>query len=233
MLNNCKNFGNFFCVMSFRLIFAPHFILMESTKEKILNKAGDSFLKYGFKSFTMDDIANDLGISKKTIYKYFGNKKDLVTQTVSFIHDDCLCKIDNVSQLGYNAIEENFEIKKIFKDFFQASTDESPMYQLEKYYPKVYEKVMTKEFAVFQECISKNIEKGISEGLYRGNIDINIATRFYFALIMAVHDDDIFTYNKNTIKKLEIDALEYHTRSIATKRGIEELEKQLNEINNN
>lgn len=206
---------------------------MEATKEKILNKAGNSFLKFGFKSITMDDIAHELGISKKTIYKYFNNKRDLVTQTVTFLHEDCLCKIDGVCQLDHNAIEENFEVKKIFKDMFQASTDESPMYQLEKYYPKVFEKVMKKEFIMFQDCIVKNIEKGIAEGLYRKDIDINIATRFYFALIIAVHDEDLFAYNKNTINKLEINALEYHTRSIATEKGIKELEKQLKAINTN
>lgn len=206
---------------------------MDATKEKILNKAGDSFLKFGFKSFTMDDIAKDLGISKKTIYKYFNNKRDLVTQTVTHIHEDCLCKIDGVCKLGHNAIEENFEIKKIFKEMFQASTDESPMYQLEKYYPQVFEKVMQKEFTMFQDCIATNIDKGIAQGLYRKNIDIHVATRFYFSLIMAVHDENLFTYNKNTINKLEIDALEYHTRSIATAKGIKELEKQLQKINNN
>lgn len=204
---------------------------MEAIKEKILNKTGDSFLKFGFKSFTMDDIANDLGISKKTIYKYFNNKHDLVSQTVTYMHESCLCKIDDVCQLGYNAIEENFEVKKIFKDMFQASTDESPMYQLEKYYPKVFEKVMRNEFLMFKDCIVKNLEKGITEGLYRENIEINITTRFYFALIMAVHNDDLFTYNKNTINKLEINALAYHTRSIATAKGIRELEKQLKKIN--
>ncbi len=206
---------------------------MEATKEKILNKTGDSFLKFGFKSFTMDDIANDLGISKKTLYKYFNNKHDLVSQAVAYMHENCLYKIDGVCQLGYNAIEENFEVKKIFKDMFQASTDESPMYQLEKYYPKVFEKVMQNEYMMFQDCIVKNLEKGITEGLYREDIEINIITRFYFALIMAVHNDDLFAYNKNTINKLEINALEYHTRSIATAKGIKELEKQLQKTNTN
>ncbi len=202
-------------------------------KEKILNKAGNSFLKFGFKSITMDDIANDLGISKKTIYKYFNNKRELVSQTVIHLHEDCLCKVEGVCKVGYNAIEENFEVKKIFKDMFQASTDESPMYQLEKYYPKVFEKVMKKEFIMFQECIAKNIEKGIEEGLYRKDIDTSIATRFYFALIMAIHDDTLFTYSKNTINNLEIEALIYHTRSIATIKGLSELEKQLKKFNIN
>ena len=201
-------------------------------KDIILKKTGERFLKLGFKSVTMDDIADELAISKKTIYKYFNNKQDLVEQTVTHIHEACLCAIDGVCNVGFNAIHENFEVKKVFKDLLK-SNDDSPMYQLKKYYPKIYEKVMSKEFLMFQECISKNIEKGIDEGLYRKDINKSVITRLYFALFMAVHDENLFTYNKNTINKLEIDVLEYHTRAIATDKGIKELEKQLKELNTN
>ena len=126
-------------------------------------------------------------------------------------------------------IHENFEVKKVFKDLLK-SNDDSPMYQLKKYYPKIHEKVMSKEFLMFQDCISRNIEKGIEEGLYRKDIDINVVSRLYFALVIAVHEEKLFTYNKNTINKLEIDILEYHTRAIATEKGIKELEKQLKAI---
>lgn len=201
-------------------------------KDIILKKTGERFLKLGFKSVTMDDIADELAISKKTIYKYFNNKQDLVEQTVTHIHEACLCAIDGVCNVGFNAIHENFEVKKVFKDLLK-SNDDSPMYQLKKYYPKIHEKVMSKEFLMFQECISKNIEKGIDEGLYRKDINKSVITRLYFALVMAVHDENLFTYNKNTINKLEIDVLEYHTRAIATDKGIKELEKQLKELNTN
>lgn len=198
-------------------------------KETILKKTGDRFLKFGFKSVTMDDLANDLAISKKTIYKFFKNKHDLVEQTVTHVHETCMLAINGVCNLGFNAIHENFEVKKVFKDLLK-SNDDSPMYQLKKYYPKIHEKVMSKEFLMFQDCISRNIEKGIEEGLYRKDIDINVISRLYFALVIAVHDEKLFTYNKNTINKLEIDILEYHTRAIATEKGIKELEKQLKAI---
>jgi AcrR family transcriptional regulator len=201
-------------------------------KETILKKTGDRFLKFGFKSVTMDDLANDLGISKKTIYKYFKNKHDLVEQTVTHVHETCMHAITGVCNVGFNAIHENFEVKKVFKDLLK-SNDDSPMYQLKKYYPKIHEKVMSKEFLMFQDCISTNVEKGIEEGLYRKDINISVVTRLYFALVMAVHEKVLFTYNKNTIDKLEIDILEYHTRAIATDKGIMELEKHLKELNIN
>lgn len=195
-------------------------------KETILKKAGESFQKFGFKSITMDDIANELGISKKTIYKFFKTKLELVDSTVTYIHDCIYNSITCTCNMGYNAIQENFEIKKLFKDLFKNS-DDSPMYQLQKYYPTVYKKIMLKEYDMFKDCLFKNIENGIAEGLYRKEIDKELISKFYFSLAMSVHDSKLYTYNKNTINKLEIQVLEYHTRAIATEKGLQILEEQL------
>jgi plasmid maintenance system antidote protein VapI len=195
-------------------------------KNSILQKASDIFLKYGFKSVTMDDIANSLAISKKTIYKFFKNKEELVDETIAYLHKSMHSGILCICDKGYNAIQENFEIKKMFKNMLKNS-DDSPMYQLQKYYPKTHHKIMTKEFSMFKDCILNNIEKGISEGLYRKNIDKELITKFYFSLAMSVHNSNLHTYNKNTLNKLETSVLEYHTRAIATLKGLNILEKQL------
>jgi len=198
-------------------------------KCEILKKSIKIFLKFGFKSTTMDDIANKMAISKKTIYKYFKNKEQLVDESLSFFHEAIHTEVATICNKGFNAIEENFEIKKMFKDLLQNS-GESPMFQLQKYYPETFKKVINNEFAMFKDCISQNLKKGIQEGLYRNNLNINITTRFYFSLVFSVHDPNLFTNEDRTINQLEIDALTYHTRAIATKKGIEILEKQLEKL---
>ena len=195
-------------------------------KQTILQKAGEVFLKYGFKSITMDDIANELAISKKTIYKFFKNKQELVEETVSLVHETMHKEIFCICDKGYNAIEENFEIKNMFKNMFKNS-DDSPMFQLEKYYPETYSKIMINEFAMFKDCILTNLKKGIQEKLYRADIDEELITKFYFSLAMSVHNSNLHTYNKNTLNKLETNVLEYHTRAIATLKGLKILEEQL------
>jgi predicted transcriptional regulator len=199
---------------------------MDPVKATILKKSGEIFQKLGFKSVTMDDIANELGISKKTIYKYYKNKAELVDEAVSYIHKSIYNSIMCVCNEGHNAIQENYEMKKIFKELFKNS-DDSPIYQLQKYYPKTFQKIINNEFSMFKECISKNLEKGISEGLYQKNLDIYLTTKFYFSLVMSVYDSKLYTYNKNTISIFELKVLEYHTRAIATEKGLEILEEQL------
>jgi len=200
-------------------------------KTVILKKSGEIFLKLGFKSVTMDDIAQEIGISKKTIYKYFKNKAHLLDETTAYMHETMHREALKIYDLGYNAIKENFEVNKVFKGFMQ-NQDDSPIYQLQKYYPETYHKIMSQEFCLFKDCLLSNIQKGINEGLFRKQINIDQVTKFYFSLIMSVHDSNLYTYSKNTINKLELNVLEYHTRAIATVKGIKILEEQL-ELNNN
>ena len=208
----------------------PLIHLQTLMKEKIIIKASELFLTFGFKSVTMDDIANEMGISKKTIYKYFDNKEILLDNCVTHIHNkvsDSICEITNQ---GYNAIEENFVINNMYKDIFEKSNT-SPMYQLQKYYPKIYKKLVANEFKIFEECVGTNIRKGIKEGLYRKDTEEYFALKFYFILIFGIHDDGVFKYENYKLNEVEMKALEYHTRAIATTKGIIVLEKELKHLN--
>lgn len=195
-------------------------------KETILKKAGEIFLKLGYKSVTMDDIANKLGISKKTIYKYFKNKAHLVDETTFFMHEIMHEEALKVYEMGYNAIKENFEVGKVFEGFLQ-NMDDSPIYQLQKYYPETYQKLMSEEYCLFQDCILGNMQKGIDEGLYRKEIIIEKVTKFYFSLIMSLHNSNLYSSDQNSLHTLEQNVLEYHTRAIATEKGLKILEEQL------
>ena len=192
-------------------------------KEKIISKASDMFLKLGFKSITMDDIAGEMCISKKTIYKYFCNKEILIEETTQAIHKEIHQIIDNIIVKNHNAIQENFEIRKMFKEMFKSS-DNSPIYQLRKHYPEIYEKVMEREISECNNLFQQNIEKGIVQGLYRKNINIQSYTKFYYSLVFSIKES---TSSEQESQKIELEILEYHTRAMATPSGIIELEKQL------
>lgn len=196
-------------------------------KQEILQKAGEMFLKLGYKSVTMDDIAREMAISKKTLYKYFSNKQELVEKSTLSIHQSCLMAIDRITEEGYSPIKENLEIKKMFRDMFN-NIGGSPLFQLKKYYPKVYEKIMETEVVAFSECIKNNIKKGVESGFYRKDLNIDVCVDFYLSLVFSIHEKDI---THSEVLDLEQEALLYHTRAIATQKGLEELENQLkNEI---
>ena len=192
-------------------------------KDKIISKATELFLKLGFKSVTMDDIATEMCISKKTIYKFFCNKEILIEESTEMVHKAIHDSMDTIAAKNHNAIEENFEIKKMFKEMFKSG-ENSPAYQLRKHYPEIYNKVISRELNECNSAFKNNIEKGIREGLYRKNLDIDIYVGFYYTLIFSIHGT---TSSEKESQKLELEALEYHIRAMATPNGIIELEKQL------
>ena len=196
-------------------------------KDKIIKKATDMFLKLGFKSVTMDDIACEMCISKKTIYKYFSNKEKLIEEGTEVVHQKIHNLMDEVIAKNYNAIEENFEMRKMFKEMFQ-SFDHSPAYQLKKHYPEIYEKMMANEIEDCNHIFTQNVIKGIEQGLYRPETESDIAAKFYYTLIFSINENTLL---EREAYQLEGKALEYHTRAIATPKGIIELEKQLSNLN--
>ncbi|MEX6626474.1 TetR/AcrR family transcriptional regulator [Tenacibaculum salmonis] len=201
-------------------------------RDKILNKAGEMFLNYGFKSVTMDDIAGELGISKKTLYKYFSKKTELVDASTDAIHYTISEAITKIKEQGYNAVEEEFAVKAIFKEMFKNAKT-SPMYQLRKYYPETYTKLMEREVCMFRDCNIDNIKKGIKDGFYRDDLKIDLVVNFYFTLVFGVYESEMYSNEMQELMKVEYEILEYHIRAIATNKGLEELSKQLKIINKN
>ncbi len=192
-------------------------------KEKIISKASNLFLKLGFKSVTMDDIANEMCISKKTLYKYFAHKETLIEQCVDYIQAEIHTKISKIIALEKNAIEENFIIREMFEEMFKTDGD-SPVYQLKKHYPMIYEHVRINQIKECKELFTQNIQKGIQEGFYKATISIETVVMFYHMLLFSIYEQ---IASDKEAKRLELAALEYHIRAMATTEGILELEKHL------
>ncbi|MFC4738643.1 TetR/AcrR family transcriptional regulator [Flavobacterium ponti] len=192
-------------------------------KDQILNKATEMFLTLGFKSVTMDDIASEMGISKKTIYQHFSNKDALVKATTTNLFETISCGIDEIILADKNPIEELFAIKEfVLKNLKDENT--SPIYQLHKYYPRIHKSLMLKQFDKMGSCVVKNLEKGISLGLFRKDINKDYISRFYFSGMNSIKDVELFNPEVFSLKDLQAKYLEYHLRGICTPKGIEQLE---------
>lgn len=196
-------------------------------KEKILQQATDMFLNYGFKSVTMDDIANKMGISKKTIYTHYANKTALVEDSTMHMFGVISNGIDLICDLEKNPIEELYEIKK-FVMVNLKNEKSSPQYQLQKYYPKIHDVVRKKNFEVMQDCVVRNVEKGIALGIYRENLNIEFVSRIYFSGVHSIKDLQVFPVEQFPVSILMDNYLEYHLRGIVTPTGRQILNKIIN-----
>lgn len=195
-------------------------------KFQILSKATDLFLTLGFKSVTMDDIATEMGISKKTIYQHYNTKDQLVEESTMYLFEIISSGIDTIFAMGHNPIEELFVIKDfVMKNLKNEST--SPIYQLQKYYPKIHKTLMLKQFDKMGDCVVVNLEKGIALGLFRKEINTALIARFYFAGMTSLKDTEIFNPEIFPSNEIQLIYLEYHLRGICTEKGLKELEKHL------
>ena len=189
-------------------------------REKILFAASELFLNYGFKSVTMDDIADKLGISKKTIYQHFENKTILVKATTMALFNQISQGIDHICALEKNPIEEFYDIKNLVMKHLKDEKS-SPLFQLQKYYPKIFSSLKKRQFELMQDCVKTNLERGIAQKLFRKTLHIDFISRIYFSSIIAIKDKDLFPLEQFSINMLMEHYLEYHIRGICTPKGLD------------
>jgi len=187
-------------------------------KKKIRDTASQLFLEHGFKSITMDDIANEIGMSKKTIYSEYNNKTSLVEACVMNKFCDLSDGIDLIVALKQNAIEELYGIKKYVMSHLNEEKS-SPQFQLMKYYPKIYNTVKSMYFEKMHQCVLLNVERGLKQKLFRDNIDPEFVARIYFSGMNSIKDQKIFPLDRFPISKVMDSFLEYHLRGIVTPKG--------------
>ncbi|QDO93002.1 TetR/AcrR family transcriptional regulator [Formosa sediminum] len=199
-------------------------------KEKIIIKSAELFLNLGYKSVTMDDIAAEMGISKKTIYQYFDTKTKLIEATAIYKFERVSESIDAIFNLNANPIEELFKIKE-FITSYMGNQKKSPEFQLKKYYPRIYNILKQKQFEVMQHCVIDNLNRGMSAGLYRSNLNVEFISRLYFNAIGSLKDNELFPTKHFTLYELLDYYLEYHLRGICTPSGLLLLNKKNTIIN--
>ena len=202
---------------------------MNKELQNILEKVGELYNKYGIKSVTMDDVARELGISKKTLYQYFENKNDLVSKVLDYLLNMKDCSFKKISEKEQNAVDELLEVGvyiiKSIKDY-NLSTE----YDLKKYYPELYTKLHKVRKEIMYEAILKNIQKGKNEGLYRINMDEEIIAKIQTSRFIHMSSGELFDSEEIFKPKYILELFIYHIRGITNKKGIEVLEKTLQKI---
>jgi AcrR family transcriptional regulator len=201
---------------------------MSEQKENILHTTWKMFFQYGIKSVTMDDIASNMGISKKTLYQYFPNKKELVRQACAWElnHPEFSFRSEKMKQL--NALDQYFEFFAFVNDKLQQRCD-SLDYDLKKYYPEFWKEFKETRMRKFYDELKINLEQGITEGFYRPEINIHFISKnlVSFYLNLAITEYQVFTdeevFNIEMHKELTV----YHLHGICTEKGIKYFENKL------
>lgn len=192
----------------------------------LLEKTVSLFLRYGVRSVSMDDVAREAGVSKKTLYQHHNDRNGLVNDAMKY-H---LCTIENscrgIFDEHQNPIDQLINISKYFHNIYRQ-TNPNLFYELKKYFPETWSMIQDYREHYMLNQVSENLEKGIEAGLYRPDMQVSIIARVYTGIIEMIMDDTLFPKTEYTFKELRAEVLHYHIHGICTPKGIH----YLNEIN--
>ncbi len=193
-------------------------------KERILLKAEELFMQYGIRSVSMDDIANNLGMSKKTLYQYFADKDELVEGVVeghiSEVEGDCInCRT--------NATDAIHEIFLTMEHIMEELNNMNPMllYDLEKFHFKAYQRFKNYKDKFLLQIIRNNIEWGIKDELYRTGLSIDILSKYRIESIMIPFNVAVFPPGKYNLARTSEVMIENFTYGLATIKGHKLIQK--------
>lgn len=193
-------------------------------KERIQQKARELFMRYGFRSVTMDEIAGQLGISKKTLYQFFEDKDSLVEAVMQkeFAYMQSECKKQMAE--AENAIDELFKDMDSIESVMDALNPQI-IFDLEKFYPKTYDKFKKHKLNFWLEVIKKNLQRGVQEELFRDDFDIDIIARFRLESSFLVFNQDLFPFGKFNLLMVSNEIYYHYLHGICTAKGKKLIEK--------
>jgi AcrR family transcriptional regulator len=191
---------------------------MENISEKILETAGSLFLKYGVKSISMDDIARELSISKKTIYHFFKDKNEIVYLISERFLQEQKDKFDRIQEESKDPIELLYGGTLHAREIFEK-INPYVLFDIRKYYSDAWRLYLDFEKNVMFGSLILTLEEGIEKGLFRADIDVHILATLRMEEIKLAFDKDIFPDESFNFKEVQYQILDHFFYGIMTEEG--------------
>jgi AcrR family transcriptional regulator len=192
--------------------------------ENIMIKSYELFKRYGIRSVTMDEIAVQCGMSKKTVYQAFEDKDSLVSAIMehNIISAETNCK--KAQHESENAIHEIFLSLDWVREMFEG-VNPILLFDLRKYHSNIFKKLEDHKRGFLHDIFRKNFERGIEEGLYRNDIKIDILVPLRIHTMTLVYEYDLFPTNKYSLYDIDREISLHELYGAATAKGVIFIEK--------
>lgn len=199
-----------------------------SSKEKYTAQAFEMFKEKGL-TLNMEQIAQNLGITKKTLYNNFSSKQELIGTVVNYFYSELDKKIQIAIHSSENAIESFFVVSKtISEEISKLGTLLLKDISIYQSCPAIFS--FTDRMNFYSQLVKNNLKRGIEENLYRSNLDMDYTTLFYTSAIDLFYRwDGSFRYFQNT-SEYHLELVKHHLYSVVNTNGVEVLELYLNSI---
>jgi len=203
---------------------------VESKKANFLTEAVQVYMRLGIKSVTMDEMARQLGISKKTIYTFVKDKNDLVEQCLQLMNEQEQCEMEEISENHENAIDELLATSQLVVARLSA-IHPSIFFDIQKYHPSVMKKFNEHKSTFVKGCVISNLELGKQQGLYRENLNVEIISEMYLSFIDVLFQASSTNSPKASYQDMYSEYFRYHIRGISSEAGLMHLQKLIEKNN--
>lgn len=191
---------------------------MEEKKLEILEQASSVYMRLGIKSVTMDDLARELSMSKKTLYKYFKDKSDLVNTIIDYKLEMNAALTLNCHEQSDNAIDDLLGVSKMIVQMFK-NINPTVFYDLNKNYPDAWKKLYDHKWSFVRNLILKNIHKGIEQGIYRKNLNPEILANLYVSSTNSMMDVSVFPWPEFKLDEVVKEVIAFHIYGMVNEKG--------------
>jgi AcrR family transcriptional regulator len=187
-------------------------------KERILQKANELYMRYGIRSVTMDEIALQGGISKKTIYQFYADKDELVEAVLQekIKHTEQDCNLG--SETSANAVEEMFKVIEMVEEMFK-SMNPSVIFDLQKYHANAFATFEKHKNEYIYNMVRDNLVRGIEEELYRADINLDLISRYRVEVMQLLFSPQFYAKGKFTMAEAQTEILLHYLYGIASPKG--------------
>lgn len=199
-------------------------VFRKDMKERIQQKAEELFMHYGIRSVTMDEIAAQLGISKKTIYQFYSDKEALVKDIFKAITDQNKQRCMLIKTKAENAIHQQFLSSDATQEIF-SNMNAAVLFDLNRFHPNVFADFEKHKKKFLFKIIKENIVRGIKEGLFRKDVDVDIIAWLQLELISGVFKNEEIITGKTSITHFEKQIKDFFLHGICTEKGISIISK--------
>lgn len=175
-------------------------------------------MRVGVRSVTMEDVAREVSISKKTIYQFFDNKDHLVSEVVKNHLDVETAEFEEIADTAENAIDEIFRISGCMRKNLR-SINPTTLHDLRKYHPAAFELFTEFKTQFVRGNIENNLNRGIDEGYYRPDLDPLVLAVYRVEMVEHMFDGRIFPIDQFDFAHVQIQLFEHFIFGLVTDQG--------------
>lgn len=195
-------------------------------KEKIINSAEELFIQFGIRSVTMDDVAREASMSKKTIYQYFDNKDTLVSEVALNHFEKETKEFEEIYGESQDAIHEILLVSQCLrKHVFRMNP--SLLYDMQKYHGKAWDEYQKYKHSTIRGHIERNIERGKQEGYFRKELNARVLSILRVEGVQLVFNTKLFPRGDFDFPTVQLQILDHFVHGLLTTKGKEKYERYI------